>query len=136
MNESHMIPNTFFSGGPDCQIKIWDAKYGELKQEFEYNKSGIGSLVVFENPLLNNELDNYYVMSFGENKGDVVLVQPKTGKAFEIVCSMETEFHAESTKVPCLQLYKKGGNMNEEGFGLVTFSNTGDKKYLIILNVK
>jgi len=42
--------------------------------------------------------------------------------------TVETEFDKETTKFPRLQLYKKGGNEREEGFGLITFSNSGDKK--------
>ena len=71
---------------------------------------------------------------FGEEKGDVCVSQPKYDKLFELQFSLETEFDKATTRYPRLQLYKLGGNIEEEGFGLITFSNNGDKRCLITLN--
>jgi len=60
--------------------------------------------------------------------------QPKYDKLFELQFSLETEFDKATTRYPRLQLYKLGGNIDEEGFGLITFSNNGDKRCLITLN--
>jgi len=98
--------------------------------------SAVSSLVVIENPINYDTFEDYYILCFGEGKGDVCLSQPKYDKLLELQFSLETEFDKETTRYPRLQLYKLGGNTEEEGFGLVTFSNTEDKRSLITLNLK
>lgn len=134
INESHLNPNICFTGSPDGKIQIWDFKYAELKRTIDQHKSGVSSLILFENPLGSEDLDDYLILSFGEQKGDVVISQPKTEKIFELMFSMETEFDKETTKYPRIQLFKRGGNAAEDGVGLVTFSNHGEKKCLIFMN--
>ena len=136
MNESHLNPNTFQSGGPDGKVYIWDSKYSELKKTIDIKGSGVSSLVVIENPMNYDTFEDYFILCFGEEKGDVCVSQPKYDKLFELQFSLETEFHKDITRQPRLQLYKRGGNTDEEGFGLITFSNSGDKRCLITVNLK
>jgi len=80
-----MCPNTLFSGGPEGNIKIWDYKYTQLNQTINaHEQGGCSNIMVFENPLSSETYDDFYILSFGEKKGDVVMCQPKNNKVFEL----------------------------------------------------
>merc|ERR1711976_704303 len=123
-------------GGPSGNVQVWDYKYNDLKKTIDLRGSAVSSLVVIENPINYETFEDYYILCFGEEKGDVCLSQPKYDKLLELQFSHETEFDKETTRYPRLQLYKLGGNTDEEGFGLITFSNSGDKRGVIAINAK
>lgn len=133
INESHIDPDILHSGHEDNRIRIWNVSTAKVQKEITTNSTPVRVMLTIENPFSSESSSNYHLISFGDNKDDIIFNQPLQKQAFKLRFQSMVDLHQNPHCNPKIQLIRKTRKDAELGINFLTFVNDPASKPSILI---